>query len=92
MPSESGEIVEEESEPLIELEPHEKGIIVKVTEEKREALRHLANLGLVPGTTVEIKEKEVSRGPIIVRVKESSLALDHDVASIIWVKKSHFKR
>lgn len=92
MPSESGKIVEEESEPLVELEPNEKGIIIKVAEEKHEVLRHLAKLGLVPGTIVEIKEKELSRGPIIVRVMESSFALDHDVASIIWVKKSHFKR
>ncbi len=92
IPSESGEIVEEESEPLMKLEPREKGIIVKVTEEKREVLRHLATLGLVPGTTVEMKERELSGGPIIVKVMESSHALDHDIASIIWVKRSHFKR
>jgi len=92
IPSESGEIVEEESELLIELEPHEKGIVVKVAEEKREVLRYLATLGLVPGTTVEMKEKNPSNGLIVVRAKESSLALNHDVASIIWVKKSHFER
>ncbi|MDH5702029.1 MAG: metal-dependent transcriptional regulator [Candidatus Bathyarchaeota archaeon] len=92
MPSESGEIVEEESEPLMKLQPCEKGIIVKVTEEKPEVLRHLATLSLVPGATVEMKGRELSRGPIIVKVMESSHALDHDIASIIWVKKSNFKR
>ena len=92
IPSESGEIVEEESEPLMKLEPREKGIIVNVTEEKREVLRHLATLGLVPGTTVEMKEREPSGGPITVKVMESSHALDHDIASIIWVKRSHFKK
>ncbi|MFB0522965.1 MAG: DtxR family transcriptional regulator, partial [Candidatus Bathyarchaeia archaeon] len=92
IPSESGEIVEEETEPLMKLEPREKGIIVKVSEEKPDVLRHLETLGLVPGTTVEMKERELFRGPIIVKVMESSHALDHDIASIIWVKKSHFKR
>ena len=61
--------------------------IVKVTEEKREVLRQIATLGLVPGATVEMEEREPSRGPVIVKVMESSHALDHDIASIIWVKK-----
>jgi len=87
IPSESGEIVEEESESLMKLEPREKGIIVKVTEENREVLQHLATLGLVPGTTIEMKERELLRGPIIIKVMESSHTLDRDIASIIWVKR-----
>ncbi len=92
IPSESGEIIEEKTEPLTKLEPREKGVIVKISEENREVLYRLAALGLVPGTTVEIKEKELPRGSIIVKVIESHHVLDHEIASIIWVKKPHLKR
>ncbi|KPV64609.1 MAG: FeoA domain protein [Candidatus Bathyarchaeota archaeon BA2] len=77
---------------MINLNPKEQGILVKITEEKPDVLRHLATLGLVPGTTVEMEERELSRGTIMVKVMESNHALDHDIASIIWVKRSHFKR
>ncbi len=92
IPSESGEVFEERSESLIRLEPNERGTIVKVTEEKREILKYLTTLGLAPGATIEMKEKDPSKGSIIVEVRGSSLILDREIASIICVKKSHFNR
>ena len=92
IPSESGEVVEEGSLSLLKLEPHEKGIVIKVVEEHREILQYLTTLGLVPGAAVEMKQKDLSKGAIIVGVMDSNLVLDNEIASIIWVKKSDFKR
>ncbi len=86
IPSELGEVVEEGSKVLVKLESRERGIIVKVTEEKPEVLTHLATLGLIPGSTVEMKEMESSGRSITVDVMGSSHSLDYGIASTIWVK------
>lgn len=88
IPSESGRLVEERSEVLHSLEAGDKGIIVKVTDERVDILRYLSKLGLVPGAVVEIEEKAPFNGPIMIRVGNANYALGRNVASVIWVKKS----
>jgi len=88
IPSELGKVVEEKSKVLANLNPGESGVIVKITEEKRDLLQYLATLGLMPGTPIVIEEKAPFNGPVMVRVKGASYALGRDVASFIWVKKS----
>jgi len=90
IPTNGGGIMEEKSELLTDLKPGEGGIIVKITEEKHDMLHYLASLGLMPGTSVEIEEKAPFNGPIIVRARGASYALGHNVASVIWVKRSQF--
>ncbi len=88
IPTELGEMKEAKSELLTSLHPGESGIIIKITEEKRDLLQYLATLGLVPGTSVKVEEKAPFNGPIIVRAMGASYALGKNVASVIWVKKS----
>jgi DtxR family Mn-dependent transcriptional regulator len=88
IPTKSGGIIEEESKLLTDLNLGEGGTVMKITEEKRDMLQYLAALGLMPGTFVEIEEKAPFNGPIIVRVRGASYALGHNIASVIWVKKS----
>jgi len=88
IPTNGGGIMEEKSELLTDLKPGEGGVIVKITEERRDMLQYLASLGLMPGTSVEIEEKAPFNGPIMVKARGASYALGHDVASVIWVKKS----
>jgi len=88
IPTRDGGIVEEKSKPLTTLTAGEGGTIMKITEEKRDMLQYLASLGLVPGTSVEIEEKAPFNGPIIVKARGASYALGHNVASVIWVRKS----
>ena len=83
-----GGIIEEKSKLLTDLNPGEGGTVVKITEENRDMLQYLASLGLMPGTSVEIEEKAPFNGPIIVKARGASYALGHDVASVIWVRKS----
>lgn len=88
IPSEQGEIKEAKSELLTSLNLGESGVITKITEEKQDLLQYLATLGLVPGASVEIKEKAPFNGPIIVKAMGASYALGRNIASVIWVKKS----
>jgi len=88
IPTKGGGIREEKSELLTDLKPGEDGIIMKITEERHDMLHHLASLGLMPGTFIEIEEKAPFNGPIIVKARGASYALGHDIASVIWVKKS----
>ena len=87
IPSESGRLVEEQSEILMSLNAREKGIIVKVTDEREDILQYLGKLGLVPGALVEIEEKAPFNGPIMVRVGNANYALGRNVASVIWVRR-----
>ena len=88
IPSESGRLVEEQSETLMSLDAGEKGVIVKVTDEREDILQYLAKLGLIPGALVEVDEKAPFNGPIMVRVGNANYALGRNVASVIWVKKN----
>lgn len=88
IPSESGRLVEEQSEALMSLDAGEKGVILKVTDEREDILRYLGKLGLVPGALVEIDEKAPFNGPIMVKVGNANYALGRNVASVIWVKKT----
>lgn len=88
IPSESGKIVEEKSEPLTNLGLEEGGIVVKITDERPDMLRYLETLGFVPGAHVQIEKKAPFDGPLTVKVKSESYALGRNVASIICVRKT----
>jgi len=87
IPTKCGGIIEEKSQPLVELNVKETGMIMKIIEEKPELLHYLGTLGLVPSTKIEILEKAPFDGPITLRVGKANRVLSHDVASIIKVKR-----
>lgn len=88
IPTRCGGIIEEESEPLSNLNPKESGIVVKITDERYEVLRYLSTLGLMPGTPIEVVEKAPLDGPIIIRISGADRALSPRLASIINVKRA----
>lgn len=73
---------------LTELGTKKSGVIVKITEEKTETLKQLTRLNLTPGERVKVENKIGHRGPLTIRVRKESCTIDHDVASIIYVKKN----
>jgi len=91
IPTACGGIIEQKSEPLVNLSPKVSGIIVKIIEEKAEVLQHLATLGLKPGVCVEVEKKASFGDPVTIKVGEASHALDYKVASIINVKRTDGK-
>jgi len=88
IPTACGGIIEEKSEPLVNLSPKERGVIVKITEEDPSILQHLATLGLILGVSVEVEQKAPFGGPVTVRVGEASYTLDHKVVSVINVRRA----
>lgn len=88
IPTQCGGIIEEKSEPLINLKPKEKNVLVKITDEKHEVLKYLNALGLIPGASLEVVEKAPFNGPITVKINGTKQALSFEMASIIHVRKT----
>jgi len=88
IPTACGGVIEEKSEPLVNLSPEESGVIVKITEEEPRILQRLSALGLMPGVSVEVEQKAPFGGPVTIRVGETSHTLDHRVVSVINVRKA----
>jgi DtxR family Mn-dependent transcriptional regulator len=88
IPSASGEVTEERSEVLAGLNAGEKGVILKVTDERPDILHYLSKLGIRLGERVLVQEKAPFDGPIMIRIGRSSIALGQNVASVIWVRKT----
>jgi len=91
IPTACGGIIEEKTEPLVNLSPKVSGIIVKIIDEKAEVLQRLATLGITPGVCVEVEKKAPFRGPITIRVGEASYTLDYEIASIVNIKRTDEK-
>jgi len=86
IPTAGGEIIEEESRSLLELEVGEQSTILKITEERADLLRYLGEMGLVPNASVVVLEKAPFDGPITVKAGSASRAISREVAAIIQVK------
>ena len=87
IPTARGGIIEEKSEPLVDLKPKEKAIIVRITEEKPDTLQHLAKLDLKPGASIEVEHKIPFGGPITIKVDDVSHMLEHKFALVINVRR-----
>lgn len=87
IPTKFGGIIEEESEPLTNLELGEGGVVVKITEEEPDLLRYLATLGLRPGAFLEVMEKAPLNDPITIKVAGVNRAVSRKMAAVIKVKK-----
>ncbi|MGB2874534.1 MAG: metal-dependent transcriptional regulator [Gaiellaceae bacterium] len=68
IPSPELTIPEDESRALSALEPGEKARFVRVSDADPEMLRFLADRGIVPGTKLEMIERQPFDGPLYVRV------------------------
>lgn len=88
IPTDSGEIIEEKSIPVLDLSVGEQGIITKITEERYDLLHYLDELGLMPEASIEILEKAPFDGPITLRIGSTSHAISSAIASIIQVKRA----
>jgi DtxR family Mn-dependent transcriptional regulator len=88
IPTRSGEVSEEKSESLTNLEVGEKGVVARITEEEPELLQYLSTLKLKPNANVEVVEKAPFDGPLTVRVAGANRALSRAIADIIKVQKT----
>jgi DtxR family Mn-dependent transcriptional regulator len=84
IPTENGEVEEEECCPLTEVGLNMACIVAKITDEKREKLQTLANKGIKPNVPIHVVERKPSN--IVLCVSEKECTLSYDDASGVWVK------
>ena len=76
------------SEPLVQplqgLAPGEWGRIVHIVPREPRRLTRLSSLGVVPGATVRLQQKSPA---VILRVGETTLAIEREFAGEIYVKR-----
>jgi DtxR family Mn-dependent transcriptional regulator len=89
IPTACGAVLEEKSEPLVNLDPGESGVIVRIADERADVLRPLATSGITPGVRVEVEKKPAFRGRIIIRVGDESYPLDYMLASQVNVRRTN---
>lgn len=89
IPTEHGEIEEQECHPLTEIRSNELCKVVKISDEKRKKLQLLAGMGIKPNAAVHIVKRKGSRMVLCVDGKECSL--NYDDASSVWVKPAEAK-
>lgn len=70
--------------PLRELEPGEEGRITFIAPKEHARIDKLSSLGVVPGSTVKLHQKQPT---FVLRIGETDLAIDEDIAKEIYVRK-----
>jgi len=71
--------------PLEDLGLGEEGRIVFIAPKSHQRLDRLSTLGIVPGSTVRMHQKNPSH---VLQIGETTLALDKDIVKDIYVKKA----
>jgi len=84
IPTEQGEVEEEECHPLREVGLNVVCIVAKITDGKREKLLRLASEGIKPNVPIQVVEKRPPNMVLCVAGKECTIS--YDDASSVWVK------
>ena len=86
IPSRDGTLPEDRGvQPLSSLQVGERARVDRVSDKNGERLRYFAELGLVPGATVEVTGREPFDGPISLVVEENARSVGPAVASQVLV-------
>lgn len=85
IPSREGTLEEERLASLAELAEGERAAIARVGDRDAERLRYLGELGIVPGTPVEVLARAPFDGPITLRVGSTDHAIGRSLAEGILV-------
>lgn len=86
IPTAEGELTERRHPALSEVVEGASVIVQEVSDADEGRLRYLAELGLYPGTRVEVMEHEPFEGPIRVRVAGKERSLGRGLAEIVRVE------
>jgi Fe2+ transport system protein FeoA len=72
-------------QPLSELRPGDSGTIVRIATTEAERVVKLSSLGVMPGVRVTLVQR---RPAVVLRIAETSIALDGEVADDILVEST----
>ena len=85
IPSQDGAVAELSDTRLLDLEPGEGGVIVRVSNRDPERLRYLGGLGLYPGVAVVVVEKLPFEGPLRIEVGDATHLISPSLAAVVRV-------
>jgi DtxR family transcriptional regulator, Mn-dependent transcriptional regulator len=85
IPTREGTLRERSLVPLAALQPGSSARVERVSDRNAERLRYLAELGIVPGATVQVIAREPFGGPMALRVDDSSRTIGQELATQILV-------
>ena len=85
IPSRSGALRQQESGRLVDMRPGDKLVVVEVDDQDPELLRYLGEMGIYPGTSLELLDCAPFNGPLMLRVGESHYNLGYQAAKSILV-------
>ena len=74
--------------PLNKLALNEGGRIIYIKSDDSEVVKKLISMGFVPGREVTVETIMSDGGPRILRMGESSIALDYRLASFVFIDNS----
>jgi DtxR family Mn-dependent transcriptional regulator len=86
IPSRDLEIASEPGRALTELEPGERGVFTRVSDSNSAMLRYLAERGIMPGTRLEVTERQPFGGPLFVVVEGAEHAIGGERAERMVVE------
>jgi DtxR family transcriptional regulator, Mn-dependent transcriptional regulator len=86
IPSRELELAETPAPALTELEPGDTATFVRISDSEPEMLRFLGERGIVPGTRLELVERQPFDGPLFVRVGKDTHVLGANLARAMRVR------
>lgn len=85
IPTKDGRLDAPHETVLADLEPGQRARVARVPDRDPAMLRHLGDLGLYPGTPVELVKREPFDGPLRVRIGEDDQIVGIQVARRVWI-------
>ena len=75
---------------LKDMEVGESGTIVRLTSDDDSIIKRLISMGFVPSRPLMLASSVSSRGARVVRIGYATIALDAEMASAVFVRRSRF--
>jgi Fe2+ transport system protein FeoA len=72
------------------MEVGESGTIVRLTSDDDSIIKRLISMGFVPSRPLMLASSVSSRGARVVRIGYATIALDAEMASAVFVRRSRF--
>ncbi|MPZ92998.1 MAG: hypothetical protein GEU68_15505 [Actinobacteria bacterium] len=89
IPSKNGDLPRSSTQSLWDVRDGDAALVEQVPDSHPEALRYLAELGILPGVKVTVVSRGPIGGPLFVRVNDNEIAptaLSKEIAEAIWVR------
>ncbi|MBN1993515.1 MAG: metal-dependent transcriptional regulator [Anaerolineae bacterium] len=87
IPSRTGVVRQQKSGRLVDMQTGDKLVVVEVDDDDPELLRYLGEMGLYPGTSIQLLARAPYEGSLTLEVNQREYALSYQVAKTILVAR-----